>query len=185
MPKLASALLAPLLSLICFIPSAGAADVPVRVLMLGDHGHHRPEQLAKVLEPALAPEAIAVTYTDDVAALNPENLAAYDCLLFYLNTTDLPPKNEKALLDFVEGGKGLVALHLASAAFGKSDKYIALIGGRFARHQTGIFQTRDHRRPAPGDARRQQLRELGRDVHARPARPGHPRPHGPAARWGI
>lgn len=123
-----------------FVCSAEAPS-SVRVLMLGDHGHHRPDALAKVLTPVLAAQQIGVTYTDDVASLNAHNLNEYDCLLLYLNTTELPPANETALIDFVEQGKGLVAVHCASAAFGNSAKYLHLVGGRFKSHDTGVFRT--------------------------------------------
>ncbi len=131
---------------------ARSADVQpdIRVLMLGDHGHHRPDALAKILTPALAPAHIAITYSDDVAALSAPNLAKYDCLLLYLNTSELPAVNETALMGFVEQGKGLVALHCASFAFLNSPKYLHLVGGRFKSHEIGVFRTRiiDAQHPA-------------------------------------
>ncbi len=53
-------------------------------------------------------------------------------------------------MDFVEGGKGLLALHCASNCFRNSDKYTALVGGRFLRHNTGTFRARiiDAQHPA-------------------------------------
>lgn len=123
---------------------------PMRVLMLGDAGHHRPSELAKLLIPALAQRGIAVEYTEDTAALSEGNLTNYRALLFYLNTEQLAPSAERALLTFIENGGGLAALHCASAAFGNSEKYTSLIGGRFASHGTGVFRTRiiDAQHPA-------------------------------------
>ena len=53
-------------------------------------------------------------------------------------------------MDFVEGGKGLFALHCASNCFRNSDKYTALVGGRFLRHNTGTFRAKiiDAQHPA-------------------------------------
>ena len=59
--------------------------------------------------------------------------------MIYGNHEAITPAQEKALLDFVEGGHGLVALHSASAKFPASDKYISLVGGQFQRHGTGEF----------------------------------------------
>ena len=49
------------------------------------------------------------------------------------------PEQEQALVDFVEGGKGLVAIHSASYMFIKSDRYIPMVGGQFLRHGAGEF----------------------------------------------
>ena len=70
--------------------------------------------------------------------------------LIFRDHGDLPPKAETALLDFVEGGKGLFALHCASNCFRNSDKYTALVGGRFLRHDTGTFRAKiiDAQHPA-------------------------------------
>jgi putative membrane-bound dehydrogenase-like protein len=76
-----------------------------------------------------------------VTALNAKTLAAYDGLLIYANTTRITPDQEKALLDFVEGGKGFIPLHCASYCFLNSPRYIALVGAQFRRHGTGIVRT--------------------------------------------
>ena len=59
--------------------------------------------------------------------------------MIYGNHTQLTPAQEKALLTFVESGKGVVAIHSASAMFTGSQPYISLIGGEFQRHGTGDF----------------------------------------------
>src|SRR5438067_6210348 len=86
---------------------------PIKVLFLGDNGHHRPVDRFRQLQPVLAARGIDLTYTDQASALNPTTLAAYDGLLIYANTTRIAPEQEKALLDFVEGGKGFIPLHCA------------------------------------------------------------------------
>src|SRR5204862_4708901 len=72
--------------------------------------------------------------------LNPTTLGQYDVLIIYANHTTIAKEQEKALLDFVASGRGLVALHCASACFGNSSAYIELVGGRFLRHGTGTFK---------------------------------------------
>jgi uncharacterized protein len=114
---------------------------PIKVLFLGDNGHHRPAERFRQFQPVLARRGIDLTYTDKVGALNPETLNAYDGLIVYANTTKVTPEQEKALLDFVEGGKGFIPLHCASYCFLNSPKYIELVGAQFQRHGTGTFRT--------------------------------------------
>jgi hypothetical protein len=114
---------------------------PIRILFLGDNGHHRPADRFKQLQPVLANRGIQLTYSDKVADLNPTTLAEYDGLLIYANTTRISPSQEKALVEFVENGKGLIPLHCASYCFLNSPKYIALVGAQFRRHGTGTFGT--------------------------------------------
>src|SRR5947209_3661381 len=138
-------------ALVTALPAAADEPATLSVLMLGDDGHHRPADLAKIITPVLAKDGIDVTYEQDVdAALTPERLAKCDALLIFRDHGDLPPKAEAALLDFVEGGKGLFALHCASNCFRNSDKYTALVGGRFLKHETGVFRAKiiDAQHPA-------------------------------------
>src|SRR2546430_1413989 len=121
---------------------------PIKLLFLGDNGHHRPAERFRQLQPVLAARGIDMTYTDKVEALNPKTLSSYDGLVIYANTTAITPEQEKALLDFVENGKGFIPLHCASYCFLNSPKYIDLVGAQFLRHGTGTFRTviaeRDH-----------------------------------------
>jgi len=114
---------------------------PIRVLFLGDNGHHRPADRFKQLQPVLAKRGIELTYSADMADLSADNLSKYDGLLIYANTERIEPAQEKALLDFVAGGKGLIPLHCASFCFLNSDAYIDLVGAQFDRHGTGTFRT--------------------------------------------
>src|SRR4051812_19993234 len=70
----------------------------LRVLLLGDTGHHRPAVFAKILTPALAKQGIAVDYTADVADLTRDKLAQYDALAIFRDSGNLPAANEAALL---------------------------------------------------------------------------------------
>ena len=92
-----------------------------------------------MLKAALAPYGFNFSYTTDAADLNATNLAKYDALLIYSNHRAIAAPQEKALLDFVAGGKGLLALHSSSFCFQNSPAYIALLGAQFERHGTGEF----------------------------------------------
>ncbi len=119
-----------------------AADPPkLNVLFLGDSGHHRPAERFKQLETALKSRGITLTYTDKLADLNPDTLGKFDGIVVYANHARFEnAEQEKALLDFVAGGKGFVPIHCASACFTGSKEYIALVGGQFRSHTTGTFR---------------------------------------------
>jgi putative membrane-bound dehydrogenase-like protein len=122
-------------------PPGAKEPKPIRLLFLGDHGHHRPEDRYRQLQPVMAPRGIDITYTDRADALNPKTLSGYDGLIIYANTTRITREQEKALLDFVEGGKGFIPLHCASYCFLNSPRYIDLVGAQFLRHGTATFRT--------------------------------------------
>ncbi len=123
-------------------PVGGESGRPLSVLFLGDQGHHRPADRAAQITPVLAGRGIRVTYTENLSELNPQTLARYDALIIYANTTRIGAAQEKALLDYVEGGGAFVPLHCASYCFLNSPKYIALVGAQFLRHGTGTFDTK-------------------------------------------
>lgn len=114
---------------------------PLRVLFLGHTSTHHPSMaLMPILAAPLARKGIQLTHVaTPEEALRPEVLARYDALMIYANHKDLTPDQEQALVQFVEGGKGLVALHCASAMFTSSPRYIPLVGGEFQSHGTGEF----------------------------------------------
>jgi len=114
---------------------------PIRVLELGHASdHHNAIQLYPLMAEPMARQNINVSLVlTPEEALRPDVLQNYDALIFYANHTTITPAQEKALFDFVEGGKGLVAIHCASAMFGNSEKFIAMVGGAFQRHGTGDF----------------------------------------------
>src|SRR5262245_292213 len=120
------------------IPAAPSAAL--RVLFLGDNGHHKPADRFKQLQPVLAKQGIELVYTDDMADLNPARLAGFDGLAIYANTTRISPEQEKTMLDFVAAGGGLIPIHCASYCFLNSEKYIELVGGQFKTHGTGTFK---------------------------------------------
>lgn len=120
--------------------NAAQGSKGIRILFLGDQGHHRPSDRYKQLEPALTDAHIRSTYTESLDDLNPDKLAGYDCLVIYANHTKISPEQEKALMDFVNNGGGLVPLHCASYCFLNSTNYLELVGARFKSHNTGVFE---------------------------------------------
>ena len=119
---------------------AVAAGPTLRVLFLGDSGHHRPADRFKQLQPVLLKKGIELEYTEKLEDLNPAKLAGYDALVIYANHTRIAPEQERAMIEFVEHGGGLVPLHCASYCFLNSPKYIELVGAQFQKHGTGVFK---------------------------------------------
>jgi uncharacterized protein len=128
-------------------PAPGQTPAPtaarkLEILFLGHTSvHHNSAKFAPMLKDALASEPFNFTYTNDPKDLSEANLAKYDELIIYANHTKIAPEQEKALLDFVAGGKGFLPLHSASFCFQNSPDYIALVGAQFQKHKTGEFVT--------------------------------------------
>ncbi len=140
-------------SLVCFAlaammwlgqgTTASAQEMPakLKLLFLGDNGHHQPAVRFKQLQPVMKKRGVNLTYSDVVADLNAKTLGEYDGLVVYANIDAIEPEQAKALLDFVAGGKGFIPLHCASYCFRNNDDVVKLIGGQFLRHGTGTFRT--------------------------------------------
>jgi type 1 glutamine amidotransferase len=94
-----------------------------------------PVERIPALMAALGDKGINLTYTDRLDDLNPATLARYDGLLIYANWDSIPAPQEKALLDYVASGKGLIPVHCASYCFRNSAEYVKLVGGQFWRHK--------------------------------------------------
>ena len=80
--------------------------------------------------------AFTVEVDHEMSAFTADNLARFDGVLF-LSTTQLAFADEaarQALLDFVQGGKGVIGIHAASDNFPKWPAGQALIGGVFHSH---------------------------------------------------
>ncbi len=130
-----------LLGLLGLAPLQAADPPPIKILFLGDKGHHQPEARYRQIAGVMAKRGIDLVYTDKVEMLTPKILTSYDGVLIYANTTKISPEQEQALLDFVEQGKGLIPIHCASYCFLNSPKYIDLVGAQFKSHGTGTFRT--------------------------------------------
>ncbi len=118
------------------------SDEPRRaeILFLG-HGsrHHNSEKLFPFLAKPLFQKGINFTYTNDPDDLNETNLKNFDGVAIYANHDEITLEQEKALKDFVEGGKGLIPLHSASFCFRNSDWFVSTVGGQFKSHGTEEF----------------------------------------------
>ena len=129
--------------LIALLAGTGSLDAKgLRVLFLGDEGHHRPADRAKQLIPVLAPRGIDIEYTDRLEDLSAEKLADYDGLIIFANHGKITPEAETALLDYVASGRGFIPIHCASYCFLNSPAYVALVGAQFKSHGAGVFDTK-------------------------------------------
>ena len=118
----------PLLAVLVGSPAAVAADPPLKLLFLGDAGHHKPADRFAQLQPVFAARGIELTYTASLADLNPLTLGGYDGLMVFANHTRIAADQEKALLDFVAADKGFVPVHCASYCFLNLQAYVELVG---------------------------------------------------------
>ncbi|MFO0915761.1 MAG: PVC-type heme-binding CxxCH protein [Pirellulales bacterium] len=129
------------LALSLTVSSAASGAEALKVLFLGDNGHHVPAQRFAQLEPVMAKRGIELTYTDQMTDLRPDKLNAYDALVLYANIDNIAPDQSKALLDYVAEGHGFVPLHCATFCFRNDPEIVALMGAQFRRHGTGVFRT--------------------------------------------
>ncbi len=94
------------------------------------HGNLATEQMGRKTK------AFTVDTSDSYDVFSAENLRQYDAIVLN-NTSNLrlpDSKYEQALLDFVEGGKGLVGYHAASDNFTAHPNLAVMIGGQFNGH---------------------------------------------------
>lgn len=124
-----------------FSPKNAEAAAPrkIKLVFLGDKGHHKPEDRFRQVQGVFATKGIDLNYTENLESLNPGFLKNYDGVLIFANHAKISDEQEKALLDFVEAGKALIPVHCASYCFLNSQKYIDLVGAQFSKHGTGIF----------------------------------------------
>ncbi|MEO7275943.1 MAG: PVC-type heme-binding CxxCH protein [Vicinamibacterales bacterium] len=120
--------------------AASAAARPLKVLLLGEgDATHSTTALYTSLAPVFARHGIQITHANSAAeVLTPQALGDYDILLLYGTLATITPAQEKALVGFVESGKGLIALNSAIEMFPGSATYAALLGARGKR--TGAVQ---------------------------------------------
>lgn len=124
--------------------AAKAKPAPIlKVLFLGDSGHHAPHERLRQMAPSMISRGIQLVYTEDVGSLTLENLRLYDALLVYADIDTIEPQADEALHDYVTGGGGLVALHAGSYSFRNSKYYASMVGGQYKAHD-GLkpFRTR-------------------------------------------
>jgi putative membrane-bound dehydrogenase-like protein len=116
-----------------------AADL--KLLFMGDNGHHRPESRFQEFAPALDQRGIHLNYTDDMSNLNADTLAQFDGLVLYANIDRIEDSQAQAVLDFVAGGKGFIPLHCATYCWRNNRQMVDLMGAQFQRHGAQVFTT--------------------------------------------
>ena len=119
---------------------SAAESKPLKLLYLGDNGHHQPRARFGQLQPVLKARGIELEYSDVVGDLNAEKLATFDGLVLFANIDKIEDAPAKALLDYVASGRGFIPLHCASYCFRNNDEIVALMGAQFQRHGTGTFR---------------------------------------------
>jgi putative membrane-bound dehydrogenase-like protein len=120
--------------------TADSAPHRLEILLLGHNSkHHNSEKFAEVVSQAFFKDGINISYTTDLNDLNEANLAKYDGLMIYANHDTISPSVEKAILNYVKGGKGFIPVHCASFCFQNSPEYINMVGGQFKEHKTDTF----------------------------------------------
>ena len=121
------------------MPLASAGDL--KVLYLGDDGHHQPRARFHQLQPEMADRGIQLQYTKDLVDITAENLAKYDALMVFANIDEIPVEHGQAILDYVNNGGGFVPVHCASFCFRNMPELVSLTGAQFKSHGTGTFRT--------------------------------------------
>lgn len=121
--------------------SSASKQASLKVLFLGDNGHHQPRVRFDQLAPVLAPRGIELVYTDNPDDMKDLSKEQYAALVVYANIDVISPEQAKGLLNYVRSGGGFVPLHCASFCFRNNDEVVALIGAQFLRHGTGVFRT--------------------------------------------
>lgn len=113
----------------------------LEILFLGHKNNrsHNSERLADIFTKEYFKNGLNITFTSDPNDLNEKNLEYYDGLIVYANHDTISSSQEKALLNFVRGGKGFIPLHCASFCFRNSAEVVEMIGGQFKSHKYDSF----------------------------------------------
>jgi type 1 glutamine amidotransferase len=93
------------------------------------HGKYMLEQLGK------KSGAYEAVFNDNYDAFTKENLKQFDAIVFN-NTTNLTfsKEQEEAIMEFINGGKGIVGIHAATDNFKKWHEGLCMMGGVFNGH---------------------------------------------------
>ena len=111
------------------------------LILVKDDKHHSMENLGKMMVEWLEGEGITdVTLTNDRTDIK-KDLSKYDLLILGMTPSDsspalepLPEVEEDALVNFVQDGKKLMAIHCVTDVSKANLKYIDMIGARFSHH---------------------------------------------------
>ncbi|MCX7397828.1 MAG: ThuA domain-containing protein [Planctomycetales bacterium] len=127
--------------LFVFTAASTAAAADLKLLFMGDNGHHRPSERFHELAPVLEARGIELKYTDRMEDLTAETLAGFDGLVLYANIDKIEDTQAKAVLDYVASGKGFIPLHCATFCWRNNAEMVKLMGAQFQRHGGQVFGT--------------------------------------------
>lgn len=79
--------------------------------------------------------AFKVVHSTEMSVFTEESLKQFDVICFN-NTTGLEPDadQQKAIMDFVKNGKGIIGIHAATDSFYKWPEGMEMMGGKFTGH---------------------------------------------------
>ena len=110
----------------------------IHALSIGyqENSHHSPCTIYDQILPVFSNAQISLTFTNSASDINSTNLANYVFLIMYgkLFSSEATSSNQPlvpVIRDYVRGGRALVGLHVASAAFRNDARLSKLLGGRF------------------------------------------------------
>ena len=108
-----------MVAVVALLASCALAQKPVRVLIVSGENDHEWRLTTPLLERALENAGrFDFRTTESFAGATEKTLASYDALLIHYHGPRWGAETEAAVEKFVRSGKGLVALHGASYAFG-------------------------------------------------------------------
>ena len=130
------------IALLAVVAAAGATNAAdLKLLFMGDNGHHRPSERFHELAPVLQERGIELKYTDRMEDLTAETLSGFDGLVLFANIDRIEDAQAKAVLDYVAGGKGFIPLHCATYCWRNSPDMVKLMGAQFQKHGGQVFST--------------------------------------------
>ena len=128
------------LALLFVLTAANTATaVDLKLLFMGDNGHHRPSERFHELAPVMEARGIALKYTDRMENLTAETLADFDGLVLFANIDKIEDAQARAVLDYIASGKGFIPLHCATFCWRNNPEIVKLMGGQFQRHGGQVF----------------------------------------------
>ncbi len=75
--------------LLCFCSTSASQTDDLKILFLGDSGHHQPEARFQQLAPVLERRGIDLVYTDDMDSIQLDSLQQFDGLILYANIDEM------------------------------------------------------------------------------------------------
>ena len=122
-----------------------ASVQPNALVLIGDRPHE-PGHIEEGLRPVFEATGVVPYFTVDVQALSAENLARVPLLVILRDGLQRPktgknseyiwmtPEQERAVVEFVEGGGAFLNLHNSMGLYPPDGPYLNLVGGRYIGH---------------------------------------------------